>query len=39
MSDDVAAEYKPTPGMLIWSWAGIIFLTTFAIAFLYTTLG
>jgi Mn2+/Fe2+ NRAMP family transporter len=39
MSDDVAPEFKPEPAMLIWSWAGILFLTAFAVAFLWTSLG
>ena len=39
MSAEVAFEYKPTKALLIWSWAGIIFLTAFAVAFLYTNLG
>ena len=38
-SDGIADEYRPTKGMLIWSWAGIFFLTAFAVAFLYTSLG
>ena len=35
-SDSIPSEYKPSGGMVLWSWAGIFFLTAFAIAFLYT---
>ena len=35
-SDAIPAEFKPSAGMVFWSWAGIFFLSAFAIAFLYT---
>ena len=35
-SESIPPEYKPSRGMVLWSWAGIFFLTAFAIAFLYT---
>ena len=38
-SADVAAEYRPERSMVIWSWTGIIVLTAFALAFLWTSLG
>jgi Mn2+/Fe2+ NRAMP family transporter len=38
-SDEIAAEYRPQTGMVLWSWAGILLLSAFAIAFLYTSLG
>ena len=38
-SDEIADQFRPTKGMLIWSWAGIFILTAFAIAFLWTSLG
>jgi Mn2+/Fe2+ NRAMP family transporter len=37
--DDIAAEYRPTTGLVLWSWAGIFFLAAFAVAFLWTNLG
>ena len=39
MSDYVPEEYKPATGMVLWSWAGIFFLTAFAVAFLWLSLG
>lgn len=39
MSDDVAIEFRPDQGMVLWSWAGIVLLSAFAIAFLWTSLG
>lgn len=36
---DIGAAYRPRTGMLIWSWTGIVFLTAFAAAFLWTSLG
>jgi Mn2+/Fe2+ NRAMP family transporter len=38
-SDVIAPEYRPSPGMLLWSWAGILFLAAFAAAFIWTRLG
>ena len=38
-SNAIPAEFRPSKGMLLWSWAGIFFLTAFAIAFLWTSLG
>jgi Mn2+/Fe2+ NRAMP family transporter len=38
-SAEVAAEYRPERTMVIWSWTGIIVLASFAIAFLFTSLG
>jgi Mn2+/Fe2+ NRAMP family transporter len=37
-SKDVAAEYRPSSVLLVWNWISIIVLTTFAIAFLWTSL-
>lgn len=37
-SANIAIEYRPGPGMVFWSWAGIFFLAAFAIAFLYTSI-
>ena len=37
-SDEIPEEYRPSAGMVFWSWAGIFFLTAFAIAFLYTSI-
>jgi Mn2+/Fe2+ NRAMP family transporter len=37
-SDAVGTEFRPGTGMVIWNWAGILFLTVFAIAFLYTSI-
>ena len=34
----IPSEYHPSSGMVAWSWAGIVFLTAFAIAFLYTSI-
>ena len=39
MSDDVPAQFKPGKGLVLWSWAGIVSLTAFAAAFLWTNLG
>lgn len=39
MSDDVPAQFKPGKGLVLWSWAGIVSLTAFAVAFLWTNLG
>ena len=39
ISEDVAEDYRPGTGMVLWSWAGIFFLTAFAVAFLWTSLG
>jgi Mn2+/Fe2+ NRAMP family transporter len=38
-SDEIPGEYRPAKGMVLWSWAGILFLTAFAVAFLWTSLG
>ena len=38
-SEAIPREFRPSKGMLLWSWAGIFFLTAFAIAFLWTSLG
>jgi hypothetical protein len=38
-SDIIAPEFRPSSGMLLWSWAGIFFLTAFAVAFIWTRLG
>jgi Mn2+/Fe2+ NRAMP family transporter len=37
-SKDVAAKYRPSSVLLVWNWISIIVLTTFAIAFLWTSL-
>lgn len=39
LASDVPPEFRPSQGMLLWSWAGIFFLTAFAVAFLWTRLG
>ncbi|MDH4072764.1 MAG: hypothetical protein OEV41_06640 [Gammaproteobacteria bacterium] len=39
MSGEIPEAYRPSSGMILWSWAGILFLTAFAIAFLWTSLG
>jgi Mn2+/Fe2+ NRAMP family transporter len=38
-SDGIAPEFRPSRGMLLWSWAGIFFLTAFAVAFIWSRLG
>ncbi|MGI9262705.1 MAG: NRAMP family divalent metal transporter [Woeseiaceae bacterium] len=38
-SDEIPAEFKPKKAMVFWSWAGILCLTAFAVAFLWTSLG
>jgi len=38
-SDEIAVEFRPQTGMLIWSWTGIFFLSAFALAFLWMNLG
>ena len=38
-SDEIPDEYRPSRGMLAFSWAGIVFLTAFAIAFVVSRIG
>ena len=38
-SDVIPEKFRPSRGMILWSWIGIFFLTAFAIAFLLTSLG
>jgi Mn2+/Fe2+ NRAMP family transporter len=38
-SEGIPEQFRPSRGMLLWSWAGIFFLTAFAVAFLWTSLG
>jgi len=38
-SAEIPAEFRPKPGMVLWSWAGIVFLAAFAAAFLWTSAG
>ena len=38
-SDHIAPEFRPERIMVIWSWTGISFLTAFALAFVWTSLG
>ncbi len=38
-SDEIPEEFRPGKGMVFWSWAGIVSLTAFAIAFLWSRLG
>ena len=37
-SSDVAVEFRPGKGLVIWSWISVFTLTAFAVAFLWTTL-
>ncbi len=37
-SEHISIEYRPSKVMLIWNWLGIIALSLFAIAFLFTTI-
>lgn len=37
-SSDVAVEFRPTKGLVIWNWISVIVLTVFAVAFLWTSL-
>lgn len=36
---DIPPEFRPEPVMVVWSWIGIIVLSAFAAAFLWTSLG
>lgn len=38
-SAEIPAEFQPKKAMVFWSWAGILCLTAFAVAFLWTSLG
>jgi len=38
-SDTIPDKFRPSRGMIVWSWTGIFSLTAFAIAFLLTSLG
>jgi len=38
-ADEIPDRLRPGKGMVFWSWAGIVSLTAFAIAFLWTSLG
>ncbi|MDH3440048.1 MAG: divalent metal cation transporter [Gammaproteobacteria bacterium] len=38
-SDEIPGEFRPKKAMVFWSWAGILCLTAFAVAFLWTNLG
>jgi hypothetical protein len=38
-ADEIPERFRPGKGMVFWSWAGIVSLTAFAIAFLWTRLG
>lgn len=38
-SAEIPAEFRPKKAMVLWSWAGILCLTAFAVAFLWTSLG
>ena len=35
-SDEVSSTYTPKRGIILWNWLGVIVMTAFAIAFLYT---
>ena len=35
-SDEVSSTYIPKRGIILWNWLGVIVMTAFAIAFLYT---
>jgi Mn2+/Fe2+ NRAMP family transporter len=35
-SDEVSSTYVPKRGIILWNWLGVIVMTAFAIAFLYT---
>ena len=37
-SSDVAVEFRPSRALVTWNWAGIIILTTFAVAFLWNSI-
>ena len=39
MSDEIPEAFRPGKGMVFWNWAGILSLTAFAIAFLWSRLG
>jgi Mn2+/Fe2+ NRAMP family transporter len=38
-SAEIPADFRPKKMMVFWSWAGILCLTAFAVAFLWTSLG
>jgi len=38
-SDEVPVEFRPNKVLVFWNWAGILCLSAFAGAFLWTSLG